>query len=49
MKMNNISLENHPELFETFDDSVINYIMENIETITDEEFQEIVKRDLTKQ
>ena len=46
MDINDISLEKNPEYFEEFDDAAINYISQNIETITDEEFKDIVEREL---
>ena len=48
MKKSNITLEDNPELFADFDDSAIRYISENIDTLTSEEFQEIVDRELSK-
>ena len=48
MKVDNISLENNPELFADFDDSTINYISQNCETLTEEEFNEIVNKELAK-
>lgn len=48
MKVDNISLENNPELFADFDDSVIKYISQNCETLTEEEFNEIVNKELAK-
>ena len=48
MKVDNISLENNPELFADFDDSTINYISQNCETLTEEEFNEILNKELAK-
>ena len=46
MEINDISLEKNPEYFAEFDDTAIQYISQNIETITDEEFKDIVEREL---
>jgi hypothetical protein len=48
MKDVEISLENNPELFADFDDSTIQYISQNCETLTEEEFNEIVNKELAK-
>lgn len=41
MRINDVSYEEHPEYFAGFDDSTIRYI-------SDEEFQEIIKKELAK-
>lgn len=41
MRINDVSYEEHPEYFADFDDSTIRYI-------SDEEFQEIIKKELAK-
>ncbi len=48
MKIVDVSYEEHPELFADFDDEVIRYISENIDTLTEEELHEIIKKELAK-
>ena len=48
MKSDNVSFEEHPEYFADFDDSVIRYISQNIDNISDEELQEIIEKELAK-
>ncbi|WP_405290560.1 hypothetical protein [Methanobrevibacter sp.] len=48
MKIDDVSVEEHPEYFADFDDSTIRYISENIDNISDEELQEIIEKELSK-
>lgn len=48
MRIDDVSLEEHPEYFADFDDSTIRYISENIEDISDEDLQKIIEKELSK-
>ena len=49
LQITKITLENNPELFAVFDDAAINYISHNSDTITDEELQEIIRKEKLKE